>query len=89
MPQRNTRDPRSKEELLNKMLSFDFHGIPDLGDVQINRTSPQTVELTFPKLGRTYELTVRIPRDEADGGEEIVWASEPKEAPPQRRSKKQ
>lgn len=71
---RKQHDPRTKEEVLNRMLSFDFHGIPELGeDVKIERTSPQTVELTFPKLGRTYELTVRIPREE---GEEMEWTSE-------------
>lgn len=61
---RQTRDPRTKEELLNKMLSYDFDGdIRHLGEnVQIERTSPNTMTLHFPNLGKTYELMVRIPR---------------------------
>lgn len=65
-----TRDPRTKEELLDRMLSFDFDGdIRHLGaePALIKRAGANRLTLTFPNTGRTYELSVHIPRDERAG----------------------
>lgn len=65
MSQRNSYAPRTKEEVINRLLSRDFDGdLSNLGEpTQIRRTAPHIIELSFPRLGRTYELSVRIPRD--------------------------
>ena len=61
-----TRSPRTKEELVNKILSYDFNGdIRTLGEgVSLVRTKPHIVSLRFPDIDRAYELVVRIPREE-------------------------
>lgn len=66
MPQRASRTPRTKEELVNKLLSFDFDGdIRHLGDnASIVRVKPHIVRLTFPDTGGVFDLTVHIPRAE-------------------------
>lgn len=71
MPERHTKAPRSKEELINKLLSYDFSGdIRDLGEgTQISRVAPNIVRLMFPETGRVFDLTVHIPR-EAQGFKE-------------------
>lgn len=59
------RDPQTKREVIDRMLSFDFTGdIRDIGEgkARLERVSPQSFLLTFPS-GRTYEFVVRIPRD--------------------------
>lgn len=63
---RAVRSPRTKEELLNKMLSYDFDGdLRKLGEnVRITRASANSLLLTFPDLDRAYEVCVRIPRGE-------------------------
>lgn len=84
--------PRSKEELLNKMLSYDFSGdIRELGEgARIERVSPNTMRLTFPEIDRVYEISVHIPREEKKAGRkakpevDMVWESSP-EATPRRR----
>lgn len=61
------RDPRTKEELFDRMLSFDFDGdIRNLGEEQarLRRLAPNRLELFFPASGRVYELAVKIPRDQ-------------------------
>lgn len=64
--ERQARSPRSKEELVNKMLSYDFDGdIRKLGEgVSIVRTRPNQVRLSFPDSGRVFDLTVHMPREE-------------------------
>lgn len=60
------RDPRSKEELLDRMLSYDFDGdIRHLGaqPASIVRQGPNRLLLAFPDSGKTFELEVHIPRD--------------------------
>lgn len=58
------KDPRTKEEFLNKMLAFDYDG--DIrkigGGTSIVRLAPHIVRLTFPETGRTFDLEVHIPR---------------------------
>lgn len=59
------RDPRTKEELLNRMLSYDFDGdIRNLGEetARLVRVAPNRLELQFPATGRCYELAVKLPR---------------------------
>lgn len=59
-------DPRTKEQLLDRMMSFDFDGdIRHLGvePASIVRVSPNTLRLTFPDSGVTYELSVHRPRE--------------------------
>lgn len=60
------RDPRTKEELFDRMLSYDFDGdIRHLGvePATIVRTSPNKLLLTFPDSGVTFELEVHRPRE--------------------------
>lgn len=60
------RDPRTKEELLDRMLSFDFDGdIRHLGveTASVVRSGPNRLLLTFPDSGVTFELTVHRPRE--------------------------
>lgn len=60
------RDPRTKEELFDRMLSYDFDGdIRHLGvePASIVRTSPNKLLLTFPDSGVTFELEVHRPRE--------------------------
>lgn len=60
------RDPRTKEELLDRMLSFDFDGdIRHLGveAASVVRSGPNRLLLTFPDSGTTFELTVHRPRE--------------------------
>jgi hypothetical protein len=60
------RDPKTKEQLLDRMLSFDFDGdIRHLGEdtASIVRTGANTLLLTFPTSGITFELEVHRPRE--------------------------
>ena len=67
MSRRKSFAPRTKEELLNRLLSRDFDGdISKLGEsTHLRRVAPHIIELSFPEIGKTYELSVRIPRDDA------------------------
>lgn len=77
-------DPKTKEQLLDRMLSFDFDGdIRHLGvePASIVRVSPNTLRLTFPDSGVTFELEVHRPREfsqaaKAAGGERRSFARE-------------
>lgn len=67
MYQRQARDPRTKEEVLDRMLAYDFNGdVRDIGaeTARLVRTAANKLLLHFPVSGRTYELTVRLPRKE-------------------------
>lgn len=69
MPYSSARrnDPRTKEAVLDRMLSYDFDGdIRHLGvePARLTRTARNRMLLTFPTSGITYELTVRRPRTE-------------------------
>ena len=79
MPNRTHRDPRTKEELLNKMLSYDFSGdVRELGEgPQIERVAPHVARLVFPRSGKVYDLTVHKPRPISDDPPPPV-ASKPK-----------
>lgn len=60
------RDPRTKEELLDRMLSFDFNGdIRHLGrePASVVRLGANRLKLAFPDSGRAFELSVHIPRE--------------------------
>lgn len=60
------RDPRTKEELLDRMLSFDFDGdIRNLGaePASISRQSPHVLLLTFPASNTVFELSIHRPRE--------------------------
>lgn len=60
-----TRDPRTKEEFLDRMLSYDFDGdIRHLGvgEATIQRASANSVWVRFPTSERDYLLTIRLPR---------------------------
>jgi hypothetical protein len=67
MYQRTKRDPRTKEEVLDRMLSYDFDGdVRNVGAEQarLTRTAANKLLLTFPATGITYELEVHRPRAE-------------------------
>lgn len=60
------RDPKTKEQVLDRILSYDFDGdIRHLGEepASITRTGPHTLRLTFPASGTTFDVTVRRPRE--------------------------
>ncbi len=77
-----TRDPRTKEELLDRMLARDFDGdITHLGaePATLERIAANKLLMRFPKSGRTYELVARLPRTEnrsftpsAEGLEDLI-----------------
>lgn len=60
------RDPKTKEELLDRMARIDYSG--DLRDLAANRnlmlkrTKKHVLEMIFPTSGSTFLLTVRKPR---------------------------
>lgn len=61
------RDPRTKEAVLDRMLSYDFTGdIRDIGaeTARLTRTGANRMLMTFPATGITYELVIRRPRAE-------------------------
>lgn len=63
---RPKRDPKTKEDILNRMLSYDFDGdIRHLGEepAQITRTGAHTLRLTFPASGRVFDVSVHRPRE--------------------------
>lgn len=65
---RTRRDPRTKEDFLDRILRYDFDGdIRAIGSepARIERTAANTLRLTFPATGTTYEISVHRPRDEA------------------------
>lgn len=59
------KPPVSKRELINRLLSQDFNGdLRNLGEgARISRVNPQTIELRFDDIGKTFLLTAHIPRD--------------------------
>lgn len=59
------QDPKTKEALLDRLLSFDFDGdFSGLGeiDAQVIRAAHNRILMVFPASGQTYELVVRKPR---------------------------
>lgn len=63
---RKDRDPKTKEDFLDRLLMADFDGdIRNLGaqPARIKRKAANALELTFPDSGLVYELTVHRPRD--------------------------
>lgn len=78
-------DPKTKEQLLDRMLSYDFDGdIRHLGvePASIVRVSPNTLRLSFPDSGVTFELEVHRPREFSQaarqvGGETRSFARDP------------
>lgn len=62
------RDPRTKEEILDRMTRIDFSGdLRTLGaqGVLLERIKPHVLRMVFPETGQKYELTVHKPRPEA------------------------
>lgn len=75
--------PRTKEELMNKMLSYDFDGdIRKLGpNARLERVNANALALTFPDIGRTYVLSVHIPKDMNEGPKPRAKAETPTQEP--------
>lgn len=72
---RSKRDPRTKEELLDRMLRFDFDGdIRNVGaePATIVRDKANALLLKFPHSGVVFELSVHRPREYA----QVARASE-------------
>lgn len=61
-----SKEPKTKEQFLNRMLMSDFSGdIRDLAadrNITLKRTSANKLELTFQASGQKFELVVRKPR---------------------------
>lgn len=62
-------DPKTKEDLLNRMMSRDFSGdISDLAvgrGLQMERIRPNAIRLKFSDSGQTFDLTIHKPRSES------------------------
>jgi len=62
------KDPTTKYDLLDKMMSRDFDG--DIASLAVDRklryerTRPNVLKLEFGHSGRTFEIVVRKPRTE-------------------------
>lgn len=58
------KSPRTKEEIVNRILSYDFDGdLRHLGpDIEIERASAQSFYLHCRDINRTYEVIIRIPK---------------------------
>jgi hypothetical protein len=62
------RDPRTKEDLLNRMLSRDFNGdLTHGGKAILQRMKGHVVRLFFPDTGKKFDLTIHKPRPEGSG----------------------
>lgn len=58
-------DPKTKEQFVDRILSYDFDGdFTALGvyRAQLTRLSPNKFSLKFPATGQNYELIVKKPR---------------------------
>ena len=58
-------DPRTKEQFVDRMLSYDFDGdFTDLGATRakLRRISAHKFHVDFPATGQRYEIVVRKPR---------------------------
>lgn len=67
MLDRAIRDPKTKADFIDRMMSYDFDGdIRHLGAVNatIHRVKPHVIRLRFPDTGKEFELAVRLPRSE-------------------------
>lgn len=62
------RDPKTKEDLLDRMMRRDFSGdLADLAEgrnLQMERIRPHVIRLKFGATGKTFDLTVHKPRPE-------------------------
>lgn len=79
MANRN-RDPRTKEEFLDRMLSFDFDGdIRNLGveTATVQRLGPNALRLKFPDSDQVFDLTIHKPREFAKVKAQTRSFSEP------------
>ncbi len=67
MPDRAIRDPKTKADFIDRIMSYDFDGdIRHLGvqNAIIHRVRPHVIRLRFPDTGKEFELAVRLPRSE-------------------------
>lgn len=67
MPKRSIRSPRTKAELLDKIMSYSFTGdlrnlAPDPSQAVIRRTRQNAIELDFHDTDSHFEIVVRKPR---------------------------
>lgn len=95
---RKDRDPKTKEDFLDRLLMADFDGdIRNLGaqPARIKRLAANALELVFPDSGVVYELTVHRPRDAKQearsfkaSNEDFTIPPEPKPAPAPARRKR-
>lgn len=74
-----SKEPKTKEQFLNRMLMSDFSGdIRDLAadrNIQIKRASANVLDLTFLASGQHFQLVIRKPRSP-----EMIAAMEAKKA---------
>ena len=61
-----SKEPKTKEQFLNRMLMSDFSGdIRDLAadrNITLRRASANVLDLTFNTTGQHFQLVVRKPR---------------------------
>lgn len=93
---RAKRDPRTKEEFLDRILRFDFDGdVRNIGaePATIVRTGANSLLLTFPATGTTFELSIHRPREFSKAAESRSFQPvggaklEPVEAAPEPQAK--
>lgn len=85
MTTRKIKCPQTKEDFVNRILSYDFDGdIRKMGGegTRIERAGPQSFFVYFPELDRKYELTVSIPRSEQPGYRAPILRAPPVQAKP-------
>lgn len=93
---RTRRDPRTKEEFLDRMLSYDFNGdIRALGiePATVQRLGPNALRLKFPDSGTVFDVTIHRPREfaqvKAEGRSFSGQRQAPEPAPaPQKRKRR-
>jgi hypothetical protein len=79
-PQMFTQEPKTKEDILDRMTRIDFSGdLRQLGEsVQLHRLKRHVLQLYFPKTGKKFNLTVHKPRPE---GKKKIAAQRPNDQP--------
>lgn len=88
------REPRTKEDVLNRMTSIDFDGdLRHLSDsVQLKRLKRHVLQLYFPESQRRFNLTIHKPRPEKPKKAKVKVASgaegETSPPPPGKKSRK-
>lgn len=77
------REPRTKEDVLNRMTSMDFDGnLKNLGEnVQLKRIKRHVLQIFFGNSGQAFNLTVHKPRPDKPRAKKAAAPATEAEAP--------